>query len=248
LDELGRRYTLGGAWSDPTYLYTGPDALDPMDRGAILGVRCALYPTEPPAAAFGAIRYVVRDLSKERPVDDRTFEIYRRLFDYDPIALDVKVESVDEGSGHWRLEKVSFAAAYGGERVPARLYLPKNARPPFQAVIYFPPGSALFLPSIERVGSRDFAYLVRSGRAVLFPVYQQTYERRREGRRGPNYAREVVTQRALDVRRAIDFLESRPDIDRERIAFCGLSMGAGEGTIVGAVGTGCAPSSSWRPR
>ena len=24
-----RRYTLGGAWSDPTYLYTGPDALDP---------------------------------------------------------------------------------------------------------------------------------------------------------------------------------------------------------------------------
>jgi len=230
-----RRYTLGGAWSDPTYLYTGPDALDPMDRSPILGVRCAVYETKPPEAAFGAIQYVVRDFSKLRPVDDRAFDIYRRLFDYDPIDLDSKLESVDDRSEHWRLEKVSFAAAYGGERIPARLFLPKNAKPPFQAVVYFPPASALHLPSIDRVGSRDFGYLVRSGRAVLFPVYQQTYERRRPGPRGPNYVREVVTQRAQDVRRAIDFLEDRPDIDKGRIAFYGLSMGADEGLIVGAV-------------
>jgi cephalosporin-C deacetylase-like acetyl esterase len=45
----------------------------------------------------------------------------------------------------------------------------------------------------------------------------------------------VVTQRALDVRRGLDYLESRSDIDRTRIAFYGLSMGADEGTIVGAV-------------
>jgi dienelactone hydrolase len=233
--DADRRYTLGGAWSDPTYLYTGPDGLDPMDRSPILGVRCALYETKPPEAAFGAIQYVVRDLSRERPVDDAVFRIYGRLFDYDPIDLDSKVEAVDDRSEHWRLEKVSFAAAYGGERIPARLFLPKNARPPFQAVVYFPPASALSLPSIDRVGGRDFSFLVRSGRAVLFPVYQQTYERRRPGPPGPNYFREVVTQRAQDVRRAIDFLESRPDVDRGRIAFYGLSMGAEEGTIVGAV-------------
>ncbi len=142
---------------------------------------------------------------------------------------------MDDRSPHWRAEKVSFAAAYGGEHIPALLFLPKNARPPFQTVVYFPPGSALHLPSIDRVGGREFAFLVRSGRAVLFPVYQQTYERRRPRADGPSTDREVVTQRALDVRRAIDFLESRTDVDRERIAFYGLSMGAVEGTIVGAV-------------
>ena len=230
-----RRYTLGGAWSDPTYLYTGPDALDPMDRSPILGLRCALYPTPPPGAAFAEVRNVVRDLSKERPVDDAVFRIYRRLFDYDPSDLGSKVESVDDRSEHWREERVSFTAAYGGEHIPARLFLPKNARPPFQTVIYFPPASALSLPSIDRVGSRDFGFLVRSGRAVLFPVYQQTYERRRPGPSGPNYEREVVAQCAQDVRRAIDFLESRPDVDHGRIAFYGLSMGADEGVIVGAV-------------
>src|SRR4030095_2402180 len=63
-----------------------------------------------------------------------------------------------------------------------------------------------------------------------------TYQRRRPpGRSGSSYAREVVTRRALDVRRAIDYLASRPEFDRERIAFYGLSMGAEEGLIVGAV-------------
>jgi pimeloyl-ACP methyl ester carboxylesterase len=69
----------------------------------------------------------------------------------------------------------------------------------------------------------------------LFPAYQQTYHRRTPGGTGPHFLRQVVTQRALDVRRALDYLESRSDIDRTRIAFYGLSMGADEGTIVGAV-------------
>ena len=233
--DADRRYTLGGAWSDPTYLYTGPDALDPMDRSPILGVRCALYETPPPEAAFAEVQNVVRDLSKERPVDDGVFRIYRRLFDYDPFDLDTKVESVDDRPEHWRVEKLSFTAAYGGERIPARLFLPKNATPPFQTIVYFPPGSALSLPSIDDVGGRDFAFLVRSGRAVLFPVYQQTYERRRPGGRGPNFERELLTQRTLDVRRALDFLETRPDVDRTRLAFYSLSMGAYMGPLVGAV-------------
>ena len=231
-----RRYALGGAWSDPTYLYTGPDALDPMDRSPILGIRCALYEKPPPEASLAEVQQVVRDLSNARAADDRTFAIYAKQFDYDPFDLDSRVESADDSSERWRIEKVSFTAAYGGERIPARVILPKNAKPPYQTVVYFPPASAVNLPSIDRVGERDFGYLVRSGRAVLFPVYYQTYQRRRPpGRSGASYAREVITRRALDVRRAIDYLASRPEFDRERIAFYGLSMGAEEGLIVGAV-------------
>ena len=232
-----RRYTLGGAWSDPTYLYTGPDALDPMDRGAILGIRCARYETAPPPAAFEPLYNVVRDATLVRPADDATFAIYRRLIEYDPLDLDARVESVDERPEHWRVEKVSFAAAYGGERIPALLFLPKNARPPFQTVIYCPPGSALFLPSIDKVGGRDFDFLVRSGRAVLFPVYQQTYQRRRQLKFGPNVVRQVLTQRTLDIRRALDYLDGRADVDHGRVAYYALSMGADLGAMVGSVET-----------
>jgi dienelactone hydrolase len=230
-----RHYTLGGAWSDPTYLYTGPDALDPMDRSPILGLRCARYRQPPSDSCLAEIRDPVRDFSKVRPVDDRTFEIYRRMFEYDRGELSARVDSVDDRFPWWRAEKVSFATAYDGERIPAWLFLPKNSAPPYQTVVYFPPGSALSLLSIDQVGQRDFGFLVRSGRAVLFPAYQQTYHRRKPSGTGPHILRQVVTQRALDVRRGLDYLESRSDIDRTRIAFYGLSMGGDEGAIVGAV-------------
>ena len=145
------------------------------------------------------------------------------------------MESVDDSSEHWRVERVSYVAAYGGERIPARLFLPRNATPPFQAVVYFPPGSALALPAVDRVGPRDFGFLVRSGRAVILPAYYQTYERRRQPSGGPGYSREVVTRRALDVRRTLDYLASRPDIDASHFAYYGLSMGADIGAIVAAL-------------
>jgi dipeptidyl aminopeptidase/acylaminoacyl peptidase len=230
-----RRYTLGGAWSDPTYLYTGPDALDPMDRSSILGIRCAVYLDRPPEAAFGPLNRVLVDYSKETPVGDDVFAVYRGYFDYDRRDLDARVETKDDSPEHWRVEKVSFAAAYGGERVLAHLFLPGNTKPPYQTVVYFPPSSATQLSSSEGLGSWEFGFLVRSGRAVLFPVYQGTYERRVPPAQGPNEVRELVIQRTKDVRRAVDYLESRPDVDSGRLAFYGLSMGANYGPVVGAV-------------
>jgi len=227
-----RRYSLGGAWSDPTYLFTGPDALDPFDRSPIQGFRCALYPTPPPDEALGSIEKVFRDYAKETPVEDSVFEAYRRLHLYEPGPLDARVES-SEDAEHWREEHVSYADATGGERIPATLFLPKNVSPPYQVVVYFPPGSALRLHSIREAGTRQFAYLVRSGRAVLFPSYKGTFERRLPS--GTGRSNVWRTQWSKDLGRSLDYLESRPDIDGRRIAFYGLSMGAKIGPIVGSI-------------
>jgi hypothetical protein len=37
--------------------------------------------------------------------------VYRGYFDYDRAPLDARLESTDEGPEHWRIERVSFAAA-----------------------------------------------------------------------------------------------------------------------------------------
>jgi eukaryotic-like serine/threonine-protein kinase len=231
-----RRYTLGGSWNDPTYLFTGPDALDPFDRSPTQGFRCALYPTPPPAEAYGEIETVFRDYSKETPVGDAIFKVYRDLHRYDRGPLEARTESPAADSEYWREERVSFTAAYGGERIPATLFLPKNAAPPYQAILYFPPGGALTLNSIRDAGTRQFAFLVRSGRAVLCPSYKGTFERRLPpGTGGPNEERDVKIQWSKDVGRSLDYLESRPDIDRGRLAFYGLSMGAMFGPVMGAI-------------
>ena len=231
-----RRYTLGGSWNDPTYLFTGPDALDPFDRSPDQGFRCALYPTPPPGEAFGPIEKTFRDYSKEKPVGEEAFAAYRDLHRYDPGPLEARTESSDSTSEYWREDHVSYAAAYGGERIPATLFLPKNSAPPYQTVLYFPPGSSRRLNSIRDAGTRQFAFLIRSGRAVLFPEYKGTYARRLPpGAGGPNAYRDNVIQWSKDLGRSIDFLESRPEIDSRRLAFYGLSMGATFGPIAGAV-------------
>jgi len=237
-----RRYTLGAAWSDPTYLFTGPDAVDAFDRSPTQGFRCALYDAPPPDEALGSIETVFRDYSKESPVEDAVFAAYRGLHSYDPGPLDARTESSEDASEHWREERVSYVDASGGERIPATLFLPKNAAPPYQAVLYFPPGSALRLHSIREAGTRQFAFLVRSGRAVLFPGYKGTYERRLPpGAGGPNAGRDTVIQWSRDVGRSLDYLQSRLDIDGGRLAFYGLSMGATIGPIVGAMGSVSVP-------
>jgi len=229
-DTPARRYALGGAWNDSAYMFMDPDAADAFDRRPVLGFRCARSDVAPPAAALAPVGHMSRDYAKEKPVPDETFAAYARLFSYDPVPLDVRKEGPDDETDEWRMERLSFASAYG-ERIPARLYVPRAARPPYQAILYYPSGSANVYPSLERFPDADYAFLVRSGRAVLCPVYQDTLERRHPDA-GPNAGRDYFVQAIKDARRAVELLASRPDIDGSRLGYYGISMGANSGLRV----------------
>jgi pimeloyl-ACP methyl ester carboxylesterase len=67
---------------------------------------------------------------------------------------------------------------------------------------------------------------------VLYPIYQGTYERRVKGvLPGTTQDLEYMTQRYKDLARSIDYLETRSDIDRNKLAYLGVSMGSAEGVI-----------------
>jgi hypothetical protein len=57
---------------------------------------------------------------------------YQGLYAYDKTPLNAVLESGDDSSESWRMEKVSFDAAYGKERITAYLFLPKNSSPLFR--------------------------------------------------------------------------------------------------------------------
>jgi hypothetical protein len=67
-----------------------------------------------------------------KPVSSQVFEAWRSLYSFDHGDLKVQMEFVDDTSPDWRMEKVSYAAAYGDERILAYLFLPKNAEPPYR--------------------------------------------------------------------------------------------------------------------
>jgi formylglycine-generating enzyme required for sulfatase activity/dienelactone hydrolase len=221
-----RRYLLGGGWGEAPYMFRDEDARPPFERRATFGFRCMLQ-REPLAPRLAeAINTFERDPASLKPVGDEVFRAYLHLYDYDPTPLDPRVESVDGANPAWREERLSVRAAYGNERLPLRLFLPKSAAPPYQAVVFFPAADATAMHSSQNLALPFADFLVRSGRALVYPIYQGTYERRVTGQRGPNVLRDVMIQRGKDVRRTVDYLETRPDIDRSRIAFHSLSLGA----------------------
>ena len=175
-----RRYIMGGAWNEPNYQYQQADARLAEDRSDNNGLRLAMLPDLAgiPAVAFGPVERLTRDYRLEKPVSDDLFKAFARLYSYDASDLKSTVESVDAASDHWRVERVSYNAAYGGERVVAYLFLPKNARPPYQTVVYFPHAGGLALDSFQQAEMAYLGFLVKSGRALLFPMYKGTYERR----------------------------------------------------------------------
>jgi pimeloyl-ACP methyl ester carboxylesterase len=228
----GRRYLLGGGFSDAVYQYTEPDAQVAFDRSPLNGFRCARYLAPPPEVQLREIPVVARDFSKEKPVADDVFRVFQGFYAYDKGPLDVKSEGVDDSSRYWRKEKVSYLAASGGGRLPAFLFLPKNARPPYQTVVYFPSSQARVTPSSADLDVRFIDFVIRSGRALLHPIYNDTYERRIAVRSsGSAFFRDLRIQWSKELGRSIDFIETRPELDAKAIAFYGLSLGAIDGVI-----------------
>ena len=235
------RFILGGAWNSAAYLYFDPEALSPFDRSETNGFRCVrnLGPL-PEDAAMPIIRKS-RDFAHHKPVSDELFHAYGLLYAYPKtMPLNVKTEGVITETADWREEKVSFDTAYRGERMAAYLFLPKNVRPPYQTVIFFPSARVMFIEDNKgghQLGDINFFdYIVQSGRAVIYPIYEDTYERRVKFSM-PRGAQDIqmTTDLYKDVARSLDYLGTRPDIDSSRLAYMGVSMGSVQGIFASAL-------------
>jgi eukaryotic-like serine/threonine-protein kinase len=228
-----RRYSLGGAWNEGRSYYVTPGALPPFNRSPANGFRCVKYVAgSRPQALTAAIDKPARDFETEKPVADEVFRALQSSYTYDRTDLKATTESVDRTSDLWTAEKITFDAAYDHQRVPAWLYLPKAVKPPYETIVYVPPRSALYLERIDEYEVKFMDFLMKSGRAVLFAVCQGMYERRLMEPSGPGRERDRVVQQCKDVRRSLDYLDTRSDIAHARIGYYGVSDGARLGVIL----------------
>jgi len=231
------RVTLGGAYDSPAYTFFDTDLRIPFDRSPTNGFRCIklLTPASLPADLEGPIAQRAPDWSREVPFPDAVWQTWLSFLSYQKQPLDAKVELVDDSPQYWRTEKVSFDAAYGGERMIAYLLLPRNVPPPWQAVVFWPGALAARSTSTENgqnlSDSQVWGYLVKDGRAVLYPVLKGTYERGGGRPAARTASMETWVMRAKDISRSLDYLESRGDIAKDRLAFLGFSFGAYGGLL-----------------
>jgi eukaryotic-like serine/threonine-protein kinase len=226
--EGDNRFILGGGWNSQTYLYLEPEALLPWDRSVENGIRCVRNTEALPTAAALPVKRTVRDFAKAKPVSDDVFRVYQAMYSYPQTALNAKVEGVVQQTADWKEEKITFDTAYGGERMAAYLFLPAKVRPPYQTVVFFPSARVLSLRDSSALGDlKFFDYVVQSGRAVMYPIYKETYERQTTG---PfPWTTEVALAQFKDLSRSVDYLQTRSDIAHDKLAYLGVSMGSAEG-------------------
>jgi dienelactone hydrolase len=234
----GLRFILGGGYGEPIYMYNDADAQNAFARRANFGIRLMKLVNEAPEPkqVTGPIDVRKRDYLTEKPVPDETFKTYAQYYEYDKTPLDAmtvysKVEQ------YWTKEKVSYNAAYNGERVTAYLFLPNNAPGPVPAMVYYPGSYAQEERSSEQIDIAHIAFLIRSGRAVLYPIYKGTFERG-DGKfltPGTSAHSEERIKQYKDLARSVDYLETRQEIDPEKLAYYGYSLGAGLGAFFPAI-------------
>jgi predicted esterase len=226
-----KRYILGGAWNEPTYLFRHLVAQDPWGREPTHGVRCTKYP-EPQAEHLLAPVTPVREYPRPAPITDEAFAVLRGMYAYDRTPLEAEVVRVSDSLPDYRRETVSIRTAYGNERMEVHLLIPRDVPPPYQSVIWFPGDDVFLLRSSESFSS---AYLVdfipRSGRVLIHPVYKGMYERFEPRADSPAKLRDMMLRWSQDIGRTLDYLETRPDFDARKTAYYGFSSGASHGPV-----------------
>jgi len=222
----GHRWLQGGSWNDQPYMLVVRDSAPASDRAATNGFRCADFGSTRLSQQLTGPVFRPVQRTERTPAVPELFETFRNQ--YLPISapLNARVESTDT-TADWTKQRISFDAGYEDARVNAYLFLPKDVKPPYQVMVYFP-GRSSFVGKMPSDGLQpDFLdFVVRSGRALVWPVYKGSYERWI-----PTAPPTLETRRLLfywrqDLSRLLDVLSQRDDIDDSRIAYAGLSYGA----------------------
>ena len=247
--NLGR-WMRGGSYNDNPYMGINASQAEPLDRSAINGFRCVSYLNRDdiPSEAFTqkTTKHRIHITGVPEPISDEGFSIIKNLYNYDQTSVNGKIESRKERK-NWVLEKVTFDAAYEDQKITAYVFLPKDVAPPFQTVIYGYGSGAFTGPSSMDIENYyEFPafveYIVGSGRAVIMPIVNGTFERTDQNsfkihqRFGSHNFTPFMIKIVKDYRRTIDYLETRgSDFDMERLCFYGMSYGPLIGQFLSAV-------------
>ncbi len=233
-----QRVILGGSWNDPYYIAGVADSsASPLDRSAGNGLRVAITRDDPTTTEQVRAPLTSRTTAspelQRQPVSDDVYAAYSRAFHYDSTPLGAVVAGRDN-THVWVRERIRLDAAYGAEQMLLHLYLPTTGAPPYQTVVYWPGWDTFGLDDVDEYFAKQLDFVLKSGRAVAFPVYKGIFERRVGNMRvRPEFDtaayRDNTIDTVKDMRRAIDYLETRGDIDHKALAFFGYSWGGVNG-------------------
>lgn len=157
------------------------------------------------------------------------------IFGYDKSLPLMAQESPVEETAQYTVTKVVYRSARD-QKVPAFLILPKNRGEEKLPCVILMHG----LGGDKRMFQMLWGPLTQAGYA-LFAIDAQYHGERKPDDNIPFFGlypyrtRDALIQTVIDLRRAMDYLQSRPEIDPDKIGYIGASMGGILGSIFAGV-------------
>ena len=234
-----RRAIVGGGWDELTWAVPAtiydPYVLPPMDRSPQNGMRLAARRDERvEKALLEAPIEPSEPIEVPKPISDEAFEIVLRNFAQSPDPLNASIDST-ESLREWDLQRISFDSG-DGQRAEMLLYLPHGGASRHRTLVYWPSSLAVMLTSLDE-WRLHVDFMLRAGWAIAVPIFEGTFHRG-----GGEFVslrsvagRDRRIRQVRELRRVLDYLETRPDIDRDAFVYYGLSWGGSAGPMVLAV-------------
>jgi dienelactone hydrolase len=161
----------------------------------------------------------------------KPFPELARLFDYDRQApLGVKENGVEDRSGI-KIHDITYASPKGGQ-VSAYLVVPAG-KGPFAGLVFMHPDYGTRTAFLA-----EAVLLAETGAVSLLidaPFRRPEPSRRNFDIMKPENNRDLLIQTVIDLRRGVDLLTARPDVDAKRIGFVGHSYGGALGGVLASV-------------
>jgi eukaryotic-like serine/threonine-protein kinase len=225
----------GGSWNDSDYMAALPYHLSPMSRDEFTGFRLAQYlvPDGVRDELLEPVDAVSVDYNELEPASDEVYNVLAETYRYDSTNLNPSIEEFIEENPEWTQEKINLNTDYDDERFAVYLLKPRTPGP-HEVVVYFG-GLNLFYsnrPS-ESFPFEQYDFILKSGRALAFPVYEGSFERYaglyeldHAGLEFAELVRLLVHRWRSDLGRTLDYFETRDDLVSDSFDYFGMSFGA----------------------
>lgn len=160
-------------------------------------------------------------------------EKYIKAYEYDHALPLNATEKGTQDTAAYTLHHIEFDST-NNERIPANLYLPKKGTAPYPCIVV-----QHGYNDSKQFGGLFANTLAPRGYAIISIDMQYHGDRKEPGKDVLSTDAEAnvraLTQSVVDLRRAVDYLESRGDIDRDRIGYIGASLGSFLGAIFNGI-------------
>jgi dienelactone hydrolase len=226
--NLTRRWTVGGNYKEPDYQFRFPQSYDLWTRSEIIGFRCIRYINDTLRSIMEKPFFgISKGYIEEEIVSDEVFEVFRQRWDYEKQPLHpVILEEIREDT--YIKQLVQFDVPY--EDLPLKLiiWIPLNARPPYQSVVSWRGLGMRFQRELRFAEMEPYMeeHYLKSGRVVILPIYYSTFDRGLKVG-DPMFKWELHdTYSVIDAQLTCDYIYQNDSLDNDRIAFDGFSWGA----------------------